>query len=94
MNINDIYNNLAKDFQIESLPEDEKEEVLVEVSKTIQKQFILDIYDRIGEKQFEALQASANMGEEFYGTTLKHLVPDFENVFLGAHAKILKAFHG
>ena len=40
MNINDIYNNLAKDFQIESLPKDEREEVLIEVSKTIQKQFL------------------------------------------------------
>jgi hypothetical protein len=94
MNINDTFNNLVKDFQLEGLPSDEQEEVLIEVAKTIQKQFILDIYDRIGEKQFEALQASANMGEEFYGTTLKHLVPDFEEIFLGAHAKILKAFRG
>ena len=93
MNINSLYNNLAKDFQLEGLPLDEREEVLIEVAKTIQKQFLLDIYERVGEKQFEALQASANMGEEFYSTTLKHLVPDFEEVFLGAHAKILKAFH-
>lgn len=93
MTINDTFNKLAQDFQLEGLPSDEQEEVLTEVAKTIQKQFILDIHDRIGEKQFEALQASANMGEEFYSTTLKHLVPDFENVFLGAHAKILKAFH-
>ncbi len=93
MNINNLYSNLAKDFQLEGLPLDEREEVLIEVAKTIQKQFLLDIYERVGEKQFEALQASANMGEEFYSTTLKHLVPDFEEVFLGAHAKILKAFH-
>lgn len=93
MNINELYNKLVEDFHLEGLPEDEREEVLIEISKTIQKQFILDIYDRVGEKDFEALQASAGMGEEFYGTTLKHLVPDFEEIFAKAHAKILKAFH-
>ena len=93
MHMNELFNKLVQDFHLEGLPVEEREEVLIEISKTIQKQFILDIYDRVGEKDFEALQASANMGEEFYGTTLKHLVPDFEDVFVNAHSKILKAFH-
>ena len=93
MHMNELFNKLVQDFHLEGLPVEEREEVLIEISKTIQKQFILDIYDRVGEKDFEALQASANMGEEFYGTTLKHLIPDFEDVFANAHSKILKAFH-
>lgn len=93
MNFEEIYNQLVKDFKLEELPQEEREEVLVEISKTIQKQFLFDIYDIIGKKDFEALQASANMGEEFYGTTLKHLVPNYEEVFHGARSKIIKAFH-
>ncbi len=94
MNFQEIYNQLIVDFKLQDLPEDEREEILIEVSKTIQKQFLLDILDAIGEKQFEALQASANMGEEFYYTTLKHLVPNYEELFHGARTKIIKAFHG
>lgn len=93
MNFEEIYKQLVSDFKLEDLPMDEREEVLIEVSKTIQKQFLFDIYDLIGKKDFEALQASANMGEEFYGTTLKHLVPNYEEVFNGARQKIIKAFH-
>ncbi len=93
MNFEEIYNQLVHDFKLENLPLDEREEVLIEVSKTIQKQFLFDIYDLIGEKEFEALQASANMGEEFYSTTLKHLVPNYKELFLGARDKIIAAFH-
>lgn len=93
MNFEEIYNQLVIDFKLEDLPKDEREEVLLEVSKTIQKQFLFDIYDLIGKKDFEALQASASMGEEFYATTLKHLVPNYEELFLGARNKIIKAFH-
>lgn len=93
MNFEKIYNQLVVDFKLEDLLEEEKTEVLAEVSKTIQKQFLFDIYDLIGKKDFEALQASASMGEDFYATTLKHLVPNYEEVFLGAKDKILKAFH-
>jgi hypothetical protein len=93
MNFEEIYNQLVIDFKLEDLPNDEREEVLLEVSKTIQKQFLFDIYDLIGKKDFEALQASASMGEEFYATTLKHLVPNYEELFLGARNKIIKAFH-
>lgn len=93
MNFENIYNQLILDFKLEDLPKEEREEVLIEVSKTIQKQFLFDIYDLIGKKDFEALQASATMGEDFYATTLKHLVPDYEKIFLGARDKIIKAFH-
>lgn len=92
MNEKEIYEQLINDFNIKSLPEEDREEMLFEVAKTIHKQFLLDIYDEIGEKQFDALQASASMGEEFYKTTIKHLVPNYETIFAGAKNKVIAAF--
>ena len=93
MNFQELYNQLILDFNLQDLPEEDKEEMLLEVSKTIQKQFLFDVYDRIGEKSFDALQASASMGEEFYGTTLKHLVPDYEELFQASRQKVVQAFN-
>jgi hypothetical protein len=93
MNFEKIYDELVVDFKLSDLPKDEQEEVLQEISKTIQKQFLFDVYDLLGQKDFEALQASASMGEDFYATTLKHLVPNYEEVFMGARNKIIKAFN-
>ena len=45
MNFEELYNQLVTDFKLEELPQEEREEVLIEVSKTIQKQFLFDIYD-------------------------------------------------
>ena len=80
------------DFSLENLPEKDREEVLLEISKTIQKQFLIDVYDFLGKEKFDALQASANMGEEFYATTLKHLVPNYEEMFQAAREKVKLAF--
>lgn len=93
MNFDELYKQLVHDFHLEDLPEEDREEMLLEVAKTIQKQFLFDVFDILGEKQFDALQASANMGEEFYGTTLKHLVPNYEEVFQAARKKVVEAFN-
>jgi hypothetical protein len=92
MDFSELYNQLIDDFNLRDLPDEEKEEMLLEVSKTIQKQFLLDIYDVLGDEKFEALQTSANMGDEFYATTLKHLVPDYEAIFQASRLKIVTAF--
>lgn len=92
MNFNELYNQLVQDFELENLPEEEKEEMLIEVAKTIQKQFLLDVYEEIGDEKFNALQASANMGEDFYATTLKHLVPNYETLFQAARTKVKTSF--
>lgn len=92
MNFQELYNQLVQDFNLQDLKEADREEILVEVSNTIQKQFLFDVYDIIGEKQFEALQASANMGEEFYATTLKHILPNYEEVFQASRKKVVEAF--
>lgn len=93
MDFTTLYNRLISDFNLTNLPDEDKEEVLLEISKTIQKQFLLDIYDILGGEKFEALQASAAMGDEFYATTLKHLVPSYEDVFLASRMKIVTAFN-
>lgn len=84
---------LIEDFNLKDLPQEDQDEMLLEVSKTIQKQFLLDIFDILGKENFEALQSSASMGNEFYTTTLKHLVPAYEEVFLAARMKIMTAFN-
>ena len=93
MDFKEVYNQLVNDFNLQDLPEEDKETMLLEVSKTIQKQFLFDIYDLLGEKQFDALQASVSMGEEFYATTLKHLVPNYEELFQASREKVVRGFN-
>lgn len=92
MDFTKIYNQLVSEFHLETLPEEDKEEMLLEIAKTIQKQFLMDVYDILGQEKFDALQSSAEMGEEFYATTLKHLVPNYEESFEKSHAKVVMAF--
>lgn len=93
MDFTALYNQLPQDFNLDLLPEEDRDTVLLEVTKTIQKQFLFDIYDIVGEEKFGALVASLQMGEDFYATTLKHLVPSYEEVFIGSRMKILDAFN-
>jgi hypothetical protein len=92
MDYSQLYNQLIIDFGLTELSDDEKKAMAIEISKTIQKQFLLDVYDLLGEKDFAALKASANMGEEFYGTTLKHLVPNYEEIFQKSRTKVVETF--
>jgi hypothetical protein len=93
MNLEELKKNLAQEFNISSLEEDDKDDMLDEIAKTIMKQFLDDIYPILGEKNFDALQASASMGVEFYGTTLKHLLPNYQEVFALSKKKVLDAFN-
>jgi hypothetical protein len=92
MDFTTIYNKLVEDFELKDLPENEREEILIEISKTIHKRFLLDVYELLGKEQFDALQKSASMGEEFYATTLKHLVPTYEEMFQTAREKVITSF--
>ena len=93
MDFTTLYNQLVTDFKLTDLTDKDREEMLLEVSKTIQKQFLLDVYDLLGEEKFNALQASASMGDEFYATTLKHLLPAYEEIFQASRMKIVTAFN-
>lgn len=92
MDFTQLYNQLVSDFELENVPEEEMNDILLEISKTIQKQFLLDVYAYLGDEKFNALEASANMGEEFYATTLKHLVPNYEEMFQEARKKVKETF--
>lgn len=93
MDFTTLYNQLVIDFNLTNLTEEDRNEMLLEVSKTIQKQFLLDVYDLLGKEKFNALQASAAMGDDFYATTLKHLLPAYEEVFQASRMKIVTAFN-
>lgn len=82
----------AKELGIDSFSQEEQEEMLRALALTIQKQFLVDVYDRIGKDSFKALEASVAMGETFYATTLKHVVPNYEEIFAATRQKILTDF--
>lgn len=88
----EILQNLTKEFGLDHLPKEDQEEMLLEITRTIQKQFLLDIYEIVGEEKFKALEASIGMGIEFYNTTLKHVVPNYEEVFKSSREKVVEAF--
>lgn len=92
MNNEELYKQLITDFKLESLSPEDQEVALLTLAKTIQKQFLLDIFEILGEEKFKALEESINMGEAFYDTTLKHLVPNYEEVFNESRNKIIDSF--
>ncbi len=92
MDFDTLYNQLAKDFGLDGFSKEEGVDMLLEIAKTIQKQFLIDVYELLGDEKFAALQASVEMGEEFYMTTLKHVLPNYEEVFLAAKEKIVESF--
>lgn len=83
---------LIQEFGLEPLSEQDKDEMLTGLADAVQKKFLLAVYEKIGQTQFDALQSSANMGTEFYTTTLKHLVPDYEELFLTTRGKVVESF--
>ncbi len=84
------YQSIIDEFGLATLPEKERDEMLLVIADTIQKQFLFALHKSIGKDQFAALEASVSMGNEFYETTLKHLVPNYEDLFKGAREKVLQ----
>lgn len=87
-----IYNKIITEFGLDHLPEEDRDEIITELAKTIQKQFLLDVYDDVGEDNFKALETSVSMGQDFYNTTLKHIVPNYEEIFTKSREKVVTAF--
>ncbi len=92
MDFQTLRETLVKDFNLTALPDHEQDEMLFEIAKTIQKQFLFDVYDSLSEANWKALQSSVAMGEDFYSTTLKHLVPNHAELFDKARLKVTEAF--
>lgn len=87
-----IFQQLIKDLELDGIKPEDQEEILFSLSKAIQKQFFLDAYNKVGKDQFEALEASLKMGEDFYVTTLKHLIPEYEEMFQESRKKVIEAY--
>lgn len=87
-----LLKNLIDEFDLQGLTEEEQGDIISSIADAIQKQFLTDVYDKVGKENFDALEASLSMGEAFYATTLKHLIPDYEDVFQASRAKIVKAY--
>lgn len=86
----DLYKKIVDEFGLSALPENERDEMLRAIVEAIQKQFLYAVHKTLKKDEFAALEASASMGNEFYATTLKHLVPDYEEMFQTARTKVLK----
>ncbi len=87
-----LYKQIIEEWELENVPEDDRTEILEEIAKTIHTQFLLDAYNVCGEENFKALEASVNMGNEFYETTLKHTIPNYEEIFQRAKEKVYISF--
>lgn len=92
MNIDTIFNDLVKEFDLTDLQQEDQEKLLAEIALAIQTQFLLDIQNKIGEEQFQALEHSLAMGEAFYETTLKHVLPTYEELFQTSRKKVVDAY--
>ena len=87
-----IFQDLVKELELDGVAEEYQEEILLSLAQSIQKQFLLDAYNALGKDKFDALEASVKMGEEFYATTLKHLIPEYETMCQEARKKIIDAY--
>ena len=92
MNQEEIFQGLVQELHLDGLSPEEQEDALLAIAESVQKQFLLDCYERLGKDMFEALEASVKMGEDFYATTLKHLIPDYEELFQTSRKKVIDAY--
>lgn len=92
MNPEVIYNNLIQELNLESLAKDDRDAILMSLAKSVHKEFLLDVLHILGDEKFQALEASVAMGNEFYETSLKHLLPNYEQVFMAARERIINTF--
>lgn len=88
----DTQEEIVKEFGLEKLPKDDQEAMLTGIGDAIQKRFFIDVYEKVGKHSFEAILASLKMGKQFYVTTLKHVLPNYEDVFAEARRKVKENF--
>lgn len=92
MNTSHDFTALASSLGLETLSQADQEMILTELARSINQEFLLAVLEQLGDKQFQALEASVDMGPEFYETSLKHLVPNHEELLGNARTKILTLF--
>lgn len=82
------FDDYIKDLGLGGLDEQEALDALESVAITVHKQFLLDIYDAVGEENFNAIKTSIKLGPALYMTTLKHLVPGYLDIYQKSQEKI------
>ena len=92
MNPETVYNDLIQELNLEGLAKEDRDNILMSLAKSVHKEFLLDVLHILGDEKFQALEASVSMENEFYETSLKHLLPNYEEVFMAARDRIIKAF--
>lgn len=81
-----------RELNIDTLSQGDQEKILQGLVSAIQKQFLAMVHQKIGADNYAALDASLGMGPEFFITTLKHLVPDYEALYEEARRSLLATF--
>lgn len=86
--MNLTFEQYIRELGLEGFKEDENIEALESVALTVHKQFLLDLYDVVGEDNFNAIKTSIKLGPALYMTTLKHLAPNHMEIYQKAQDKI------
>ena len=82
------FENYTKELGLENLSENDTLDALESVAITVHKQFLLDLYDVVGEENFNAIKTSVKLGPALYITTLKHLIPNYLEIYEKSQNKI------
>lgn len=75
---------------IEDLSKKDQIHALTEVAKAVHNQFLLDMYDVVGEDNFNAIKTSIKLGPALYVTTLKHILPGYLAIYDAAKQKVFE----
>jgi len=86
--MNLTFEQYIRELSLEGFKDEENIEALESVALTVHKQFLLDVYDVIGEDNFNAIKTSVKLGPALYMTTLKHLAPNYLEIYKKAQEKI------
>ena len=68
-------------FKMEGLHEEDQIASLQAFAKAVHTQFLMNLYEDVGEENFNAIKASISLGAPIYATTLKHLAPEYMKTF-------------
>ncbi len=74
---------------IESLSEGDQIAALAAFARAVHNQFLLDLYDSVGLDHFNAIKTSIKLGPALYITTLKHLAPNYLDLYETSKKKVL-----
>ena len=86
--MNLTFEDYIKELGLIGLDDTDAANTLRSVALTVHKQFLLDLYDEIGEDHFNAVKTSVRLGLPLYVTTLKHLAPNYLDIYQKAKEKI------